>query len=190
MNETNDQHHHILHVLQYKVATMPHHRLLTMVDKECKEVQTLTYQQIEDASNAVAALLLKKECKKGDHVMVAYPIGLNFLAGMLGCMKIGVVPCSIYPPNPKNLRSELIKFKRVVQDAGAKYAISTNAFCKIMSAAGLIYDSGGITWLGTDKLSHKKCRLFYSDGINPTRKILRSSTVHLGQHWSSKGSHD
>ncbi|CAB9520011.1 D-alanine--D-alanyl carrier protein ligase [Seminavis robusta] len=115
----------------------------------------MTFKQLEDQSNAVAARLLRLGCEKGDRVMVAYPFGLEFLAGMFGAMKIGVIPCSIYPPNPNQLKTDMPKFRRFVEDAGAKYALSTSTFATAMTAASILYKTGA-TWIGTDKLQIKK----------------------------------
>eukprot|EP00964_Phaeocystis_antarctica_P165292 scaffold145064_cov127-Phaeocystis_antarctica.AAC.1 len=68
---------------------------------------------------AVAKMLIEKECLRGDRVMIAYPFGLEFLAGMFGCMRAGIVPCSIYPPNPSKFASEIPKFEKFARDAGA-----------------------------------------------------------------------
>ncbi|CAB9504303.1 D-alanine--D-alanyl carrier protein ligase [Seminavis robusta] len=145
----------ILEALNHHAIETPDKVVLTWVDKECEEQNKLTFKQLEDQSNAVAARLLKLGCKKGDRVMVAYPFGLEFLAGMFGAMKIGVIPCSIYPPNPNQLKTEMPKFRRFAEDAGAKFALSTNNFATGMTAASVLYKTG-VTWIGTDKLAIKK----------------------------------
>ncbi|CAB9530394.1 D-alanine--D-alanyl carrier protein ligase [Seminavis robusta] len=145
----------ILEALNHHAAEIPDKDVLTWVDIKCQEQNKMTFQQLEDESNAVAARLLKLGCKRGDRVMVAYPFGLEFLAGMFGAMKIGVIPCSIYPPNPNQLKTEMPKFRRFAEDAGAKFALSTNTFATAMTAASVLYKTG-VKWIGTDKLSIKK----------------------------------
>ncbi|CAB9508018.1 D-alanine--D-alanyl carrier protein ligase [Seminavis robusta] len=145
----------ILEALNYHALESPEKIVFTWVDIKCKEQNKITFKQLEDQSNAVAARLLKLGCKKGDRVMIAYPFGLEFLAGMFGAMKIGVIPCSIYPPNPNELKTDMPKFRRFAQDAGAKYALSTSAFATAMTAASILYKTG-VAWIGTDKLSIKK----------------------------------
>ncbi|CAB9518761.1 D-alanine--D-alanyl carrier protein ligase [Seminavis robusta] len=147
----------ILEALDHHAGETPDKIVLTWVDKNCDEQNKMTFTQLEDTSNAVAARLLKLGCQKGDRVMVAYPFGLEFLAGMFGAMKIGVIPCSIYPPNPNQLKTEMPKFRRFAEDAGAKYALSTNTFATAMAAASVLYKTG-VTWIGTDKISTKKSK--------------------------------
>ncbi|CAB9525947.1 D-alanine--D-alanyl carrier protein ligase [Seminavis robusta] len=151
----------ILEALYHHAAETPDKIVFTWVNIKCEEQNKMTFKELEDQSNAVAARLIKLGCKKGDRVMVAYPFGLEFLTGMFGAMKIGVIPCSIYPPNPNQLKIDMPKFRRFAEDAGAKFAISTSMFATAMTATGVLYKTG-VKWIGTDKLSIKKS--------NPTKK--------------------
>ncbi|CAB9514440.1 D-alanine--D-alanyl carrier protein ligase [Seminavis robusta] len=148
-------HSTILQALNHHATVTPDKVVFTWVDIKCEEQNKLTFQQLQDASNAVATRLLKLGCQRGDRVMVAYPFGLEFLAGMFGAMKIGVIPCSIYPPNPNQLKTDMPKFRGFAKDAGAKYALSTSAFATAMTAVSVLYKTG-VTWIGTDKLPVKK----------------------------------
>lgn len=141
----------ILDALGQHVAERPNQTAFTWVDKSCKKQKELTYKQLDDASNAVAAHLIKHGCRKGDRVMIAYPFGLDFFPGIIGCQKIGVLACSVYPPNPSQMKEAMQNFKSFSEDAGAKFALSTSGFAKAMTAASLIYRSG-VRWLGTDNL--------------------------------------
>ncbi|CAB9524728.1 D-alanine--D-alanyl carrier protein ligase [Seminavis robusta] len=145
----------ILEALNHHAVETPNKVGFTWVDINCVEQNKMTFKQLHDQSNAIAAHLLKLGCKKGDRVMIAYPFGLEFLAAMFGAMKIGVIPCSIYPPNPNQLKTEMPKFRGFAEDAGAKYALSTTAFATAMTAVGVLYKTG-VTWIGTDKLPIKK----------------------------------
>ncbi|CAB9525429.1 7a-methyl-1,5-dioxo-octahydro-1H-inden-4-yl [Seminavis robusta] len=125
----------ILEALTHHALETPDKAVFTWVYIKCEEQNKMTFKQLQDESNAVAARLLKLGSQKGDHVMIAYPFGLEFLAGMVGAMKVGVIPCSIYPPNPNQLKTDMPKFRRFAEDAGAKYALSTGAFATAMTAA-------------------------------------------------------
>ncbi|CAB9504318.1 D-alanine--D-alanyl carrier protein ligase [Seminavis robusta] len=145
----------ILDALNHHASETPNKVVFAWVDIKCEEQDKMTFKQLEDQSNTVAARLIKLGCQKGDRVMIAYPFGLEFLAGMFGAMKIGVVPCSIYPPNPSQLKTDMPKFRRFAEDAGAKFALTTATFATAMTAASVLYKTG-VKWIGTDKLSIKK----------------------------------
>ncbi|CAB9502592.1 non-ribosomal peptide synthetase [Seminavis robusta] len=99
----------ILQALSHRATETPDRVVFIWVDTVCEEQDKMTFKQLEGQSNAVAVRLLKLGCQKGDRVMIAYPFGLEFLAGMFGAMKIGVIPCSIYPPNPNQLKTDMPK---------------------------------------------------------------------------------
>ncbi|CAB9525674.1 7a-methyl-1,5-dioxo-octahydro-1H-inden-4-yl [Seminavis robusta] len=132
----------ILEALNLHATATPDKVVFTWVNKKCEEQNKMTFKQLEDQSNAVAARLLKLGCKKGDRVMIAYPFGLEFLAGMFGAMKIG-------------LKTDMPKFRGFAKDAGAKYALTTKAFATAMTAASVLYKTG-VKWIGTDTLPIKK----------------------------------
>ncbi|CAB9528654.1 D-alanine--D-alanyl carrier protein ligase [Seminavis robusta] len=144
----------ILKALNHHAEESPDKAAFTWVNVKCEEQNKMTFNELEAQSNAVAARLIKLGCKKGDRIMVAYPFGLEFLAGMFGAMKIGVVPCSIYPPNPNQLKTDMPKFRKFAEDAGANYALSTSLFATAMTAASVLFKTG-VTWIGTDKLETK-----------------------------------
>ena len=125
----------ILEALAHHAKETPDKVLFTWVNIDCEEENKMTFRQLDEQSNAVAHRLLKLGCKKGDRAMVAFPFGLEFLAGMFGAMKIGVVPCSIYPPNPNQLKTDIPKFRGFAEDAGAKFALTTNMFATAMTTA-------------------------------------------------------
>ncbi|CAB9502622.1 amp-dependent synthetase and ligase [Seminavis robusta] len=78
----------ILEALSHHAKKTPDQVVFTWVDIKCVEQNKMTFKQVEDRSNAVAARLLKLGCEKGDRVMIAYPFGLEFLAGMFGAERL------------------------------------------------------------------------------------------------------
>lgn len=129
----------ILSVLARHVDERPTHQLFRWVDKHGSVSNSLTYKELWDKSCAVAQLLAENsDIHKGDRVMIVYPFGLGFLSGLIGCMMAGVIACSVYPPNPKKLKTDLPAFNLKVQDAGAKFALTTVAFRRVMGLSNLM----------------------------------------------------
>ena len=62
----------------------------------------------------------------------AFLADIDFLPALIGCMRAGVIACSAYPPNPMKLNTDLPVFLRKAKDAGAKYALTTAAFQRIL----------------------------------------------------------
>ena len=94
--------------------------------------------------------------------MIAYTPALEFLAGLLGCMRAGAIACNVYPPNPKNLTAELDKFSAFSRDAGARFALTTGRLLMMLRAAKSWTSAtfAGVTWLATDSLNGAAPRHF------------------------------
>lgn len=87
--------HTLVHALKRNATQSADHVLITWVNSQCEVESGITYQQLWNQSGLVARLLLENDVKRGDRVMIAYPFGLEFLSGLFGCMRIGVIPCSV-----------------------------------------------------------------------------------------------
>ena len=49
----------------------------------------------------------------------------------------GVIVASVYPPNPARLSADVAKFENFVQDSGAKMALTTKAYKRVVKMASL-----------------------------------------------------
>lgn len=88
-------HKTLVHALQHNATHNPDHVWIEWVNSQCEVESSITYQELWHQSGLVAALLRKNDVKRGHRVMIAYPFGLEFLSGLFGCMRIGVIPCSV-----------------------------------------------------------------------------------------------
>ena len=146
-----DEDESLVAVIRRHAETIPQHRVFTWVDGSCQEVDKLTYSEVWAYSGAVADLLKRQGCVPGDRVMIAYPFGLAFVPALVGCFRSGIVACSVYPPNPRQLASDIPKFEGFAHDAGAKLALTTNAFMWLMRASSLV-NRMSVKWVATDLL--------------------------------------
>ena len=123
----------ILDVVQDHVKNTPDHEVYNWYDAKGRRTDHYTYATIWDKSGRVAkALMDHPDIQRGDRVMICFPFGLDFLPALIGCMRARVIACSAYPPNPTKLNTDLPVFLRKAKDAGAKYALTTAAFQRIL----------------------------------------------------------
>jgi len=144
-------------ILQRLAIEQPDHRFVTWLDAQCNENIVLTYSQLWGAVGAVAELLVQKGVLPGDRVMISYPPGPQFLAGLFGSMLVGAIPCSVYPPNAlaqerAKAKHSFEQFNIQVDDAGAKFALTTRAYKLLLMAVSLQGYKTKVSWLATDKL--------------------------------------
>jgi len=101
-------HETLVDALQSNALTHTAHACVHWVDDNGDVATKLTYQQIWEHSELVSDLLLSNGVKRGDRVMIAFKFGLDFLAALFGCMKLGAIACSV--------RLEIVLLWIIVQD--------------------------------------------------------------------------
>lgn len=92
-----------------------------IVDHDCKPSETLSYQELNEASNRCCSALESLGITKHDRVMLWLPNVIEFPIGFYGTLKLGAiaVPCSVL------LTADEISY--LAQDSGAKALITTRA---------------------------------------------------------------
>ena len=93
-----------------------------LVDGETEEV-TITYQQLEQKTAAIARELLERKAT-GERALLLYPPGLEFIAAFFGCLYAGVIAVPVYPPR-RNQR--MTRLRAIVKDAQAAFALTTTS---------------------------------------------------------------
>jgi acyl-CoA synthetase (AMP-forming)/AMP-acid ligase II/acyl carrier protein len=114
----------------------------------------LTRSQLALHSKIVGAHLLEKGLKPGDLVMIMYPITsvIDYLTAFVGCLRVGIVPVSIYPPNPAKLDIDLPKFQNFLDNSGATVAITTQEYKRFVQISSKLrkWPSQIKEWIATD----------------------------------------
>ncbi len=108
---------------------------------------TMTYRELDARARAIAACLQDMGLT-GERVVLAYPPGLEFIAGFFGVLYAGCVAVPTYPPR----RRTLDRFDSVVGNAGARLALSTaSSIAQFEAIAGRV---GTIPWLASDEVAN------------------------------------
>ena len=103
-----------------------------------KVQKSLTYQQLWDETEAIAALLADPQygLEKGDRVVLVYPPSLDFMIAFLACLRLGVIAVPVFPPNP-NRRDTLQMFAKIVQGCSPKLALTNGEYNHLKKLSGL-----------------------------------------------------
>jgi 8-amino-7-oxononanoate synthase len=107
---------------------------------------SLTYAQLDRRARAIAAYLQDMRLA-GSNVVLAYPPGLEFIAGFFGALYAGCVAVPSYPPRARTLD----RFHALTADAGAQVVLSTAATVDAMQTI----DGGNasVRWIATDAIA-------------------------------------
>jgi acyl-CoA synthetase (AMP-forming)/AMP-acid ligase II/acyl carrier protein len=113
----------LVELLRYRALHQSERTAYTFLrDGETEEV-SLSYQQLEQRAQAIAAKL-QFLAEPGERALLLYPPGLEFIEAFFGCLLAGVVAVPAYPPRPNQSLSRL---QAIVADAQATLALTTTA---------------------------------------------------------------
>ncbi|HAJ59258.1 MAG TPA: AMP-dependent synthetase [Cyanobacteria bacterium UBA8543] len=133
----------------------------------------LTYRELDRQACAIAAQLQALGLS-GERALLVYPSGLDYLAGLFGCLYAGVVAVPAYPP--RNQRNTP-RIKAIVQDAQAAIALTTTAISShVQSLLG-----STLQWLETDAIADGSEQAWQEPEINrDTLAILQYTSGSTG----------
>nr|WP_275298097.1 AMP-binding protein [Halomonas campisalis] len=101
--------------------TRPH--LLIYGDSDTPE--TLSYADLDEQAQRVAAALAQRGVRHGDRVALMLPTGQDYFVAFIAILRAGGVPVPIYPPaRPAQLEEHLRRHGRILSNAGAECLIT------------------------------------------------------------------
>jgi acyl-CoA synthetase (AMP-forming)/AMP-acid ligase II len=154
---------HFVDALKQWNSECPHRKAIQVVNSKCTIAETLTYSQLWEETGRLAMHFLKEGIQQGDRVMIVYPntAQVEYLVAFVACIRVGVVPVSIYPPNPQKIDQDLIKLEHFVSNAGATRAITTSEYKRFVQMSCLTkkWAIPAKYWLSTDSLLKKKIQV-------------------------------
>lgn len=165
----------IIDALARRTSDQPDAALYTFLDAGGAVTQSYTYREFDARTTAVAAGLLDTGClAPGEHVLLVYPPGLDFIVAFFACVKLGAVPVPVAPPDAAGFIGGVEKLAYIAGDAGARVALTTAAFQQQMRRLAERSPEGdawlrrqplsGVSWVATDGIDGGAARLGGSRG--------------------------
>jgi acyl transferase domain-containing protein/acyl-CoA synthetase (AMP-forming)/AMP-acid ligase II/acyl carrier protein/NAD(P)-dependent dehydrogenase (short-subunit alcohol dehydrogenase family) len=115
------------------------------------ETARLTYRDLDRRARAIAGRL-QGMAAAGSRVLLLYPPGLDFVAGLFGCFYAGMAAVPAYPPAGR--KSGVQRLLAIVADSGATVACSTAELAAVLAAAAAQHPGfAALRWLATDDLA-------------------------------------
>lgn len=113
----------LVEVLRNRAIAQPNQTAYTfLIDGETEEI-SLTYHELDQKAQAIAALLQSMKAK-GERAILMYPPGLEFIAAFFGCLYAGVIAVPVYPPR-RNQRMQ--RLQAIAADAQVCFALTTTS---------------------------------------------------------------
>jgi acyl-CoA synthetase (AMP-forming)/AMP-acid ligase II len=135
--------------LQEQESTQPHKRAFTFLADGETEIDSLTYQQLNEKAKAIA-FVLQSHHAQGQRALLLFQPGLDFITAFLGCLYAGVVAVPVYPPRANR---SLERLQAIITDASATFALTTKSIQEQVASKFTSHDATkNIQFIATDGL--------------------------------------
>lgn len=125
----------ITEVLKSRATNSPDHILFTLLNSKNIETASLSCSQLYKRAERIACLLIDRgKPNTGDHVALIYSPGIDLICAFYGCLMIGVVPVTIRPPHPQNLKTTLLTVQMIANVSKASLILSTAPVIKLLKS--------------------------------------------------------
>src|ERR1700757_636127 len=98
----------------------PHRVLYSYIDLNGNQIEGYSYESFLRRTKVIAGHLRKEHgFSSQDRLLLAYPPGLEMICAFFGCVRAGLIPVPVYPPNSRDFQSSLYKMVHIAKDCEA-----------------------------------------------------------------------
>lgn len=122
----------VLATLERWVDRNPDKLLYSFLDGDGEVVERHSYGTFIARVNLIASHLIgRRQLQAGDRVLLVYPPGLEMIAALFACARVGLIPVPVPPPNAYGFTAALYRMRHIAQDCGA-VAVLTSHDCQAL----------------------------------------------------------
>lgn len=143
---------HLLHILQRRALETPDKTAYTFL-KDGQDIDgSYTYAQLDLLARAIAKKM--GDNAENERALLIYPPGVEFVSGFYGAMYSGSIPIPAPPPDPARLKRTLPRLKSIIDDAQAKFILTTRSMMDSILGADsdALSELAGLEWIVTDEI--------------------------------------
>ena len=152
----------------------PDKLLFAFLDREGRTTESYSYAQFVQRTTDIALHIQRTfPMKPGERVLLAYPPGVEMIAGFFACVRLGLIPVPVYPPTSHGFQAARDKTEFIARDCEAVAVLTTRSYYWSMklnqtrhSAASLSFKRpylSTLTWIiSTD--ADKRARADFTEG--------------------------
>src|SRR3954462_7696859 len=135
-------------VLARRAAEQADDRAYVFVSDRGTEEAALTFRQLHDSANALAARLTAA-ARPGDRAILVFPPGLEFLVAFFGCLMAGIIAVPMMMPRRNSSRDASAA---ILANCAPALALTTSAFA-LRSDLQARFAQENIRWIEVDLTS-------------------------------------
>jgi len=107
----------------------PHRLLYSYIDVNGSPIGGYSYEEFLLRTKVIAGHLRKVHgFESQDRLLLAYPPGLEMICAFFGCVRAGLIPVPVYPPNSRDFRSALYKMVHIAKDCQAAGVLTSKDY--------------------------------------------------------------
>ncbi len=120
----------VLTTLEHWVDRHPDKLLYSFLDHHGTEIARHSYATFLERVNLIASHLTgRQQLQPGARVLLVYPQGLEMLAALFACARVGLIPVPVPAPSAYGFSAALYRMRHIAQDCGAA-AVLTSRNCE------------------------------------------------------------
>jgi amino acid adenylation domain-containing protein len=141
----------VVELLRYRSIEQANTEAFTFVYDGEAQAATLTYQELDRHSRAIASQLQTLGLS-GERALLLYPPGIDYLPAFFGCLYAGLVAVPAYPPRNQRNTPRILA---ILQDSQTAVILTTTAIlAQLKSLLADKFDiNNNLLWLTTDNLT-------------------------------------
>ncbi|RIA97927.1 hypothetical protein C1645_751184 [Glomus cerebriforme] len=113
----------IVDVLLWRTQMSPEETAYNILDTRGKEGKPITWKKLNNRIATVANYLQKKGCKAGDHTVLIFPHGIDFVCSMFACMVLGIIAIPISQTEPTKASEDIPALFGLIEDFKVSYLL-------------------------------------------------------------------
>lgn len=148
---------HIFAALEHNAIHKPQRKVYSFANEKGDIEHSLNWLQLKYKIDTLTGYLrLHHQLEIGDRVLLVYPPSIDFVVAFASCLRAGLIPVPVYPPNPARLDHGMKVFNSICQDCDARLALTNQAYAasraRKMSDQEALSSSTDLVWDTSDHL--------------------------------------
>src|SRR6266516_888087 len=113
----------IVDVLLWRTQMSPEETAYNIIDVRGKEGKPISWKKLNNRIATVVNYLQKKGCKAGDHTVLIFPHGIEFVCSIFACMVLGIVAIPISQTEPTKASEDIPALFGLIEDFNVSYLL-------------------------------------------------------------------